>query len=156
MKLNEGESLCSPLSLCWEGWCVGLQGFLCFCLFFFNWRIIALQNFVVFCQTSTWISHRYTYIPFVFCLVSLLFSWSFGHEESSLFLWAFLFVSFGVFALPASPVPSLGYIWQKENPGNSLLCRYSGPEVTSWSAFIVLPFRVFSSHACLTYSVQDF
>ena len=30
---------------------------------FFYWRIIALQNFVVFCQTSTWISHRYTYIP---------------------------------------------------------------------------------------------
>ena len=30
---------------------------------FFNWRIIALQNFVVFCQTSTWISQRYTYIP---------------------------------------------------------------------------------------------
>ena len=24
---------------------------------FFNWRIIALQNFVVFCQTLTWISH---------------------------------------------------------------------------------------------------
>ena len=31
--------------------------------FFFNWRIIALQNFLVFCQTSTWMSHRYTYIP---------------------------------------------------------------------------------------------
>ena len=29
----------------------------------FNWRIIDLQNFVVFCQTSTWISHRYPYIP---------------------------------------------------------------------------------------------
>jgi len=29
----------------------------------FYWRIIALQNFVVFCQTSTWINHRYTYIP---------------------------------------------------------------------------------------------
>ena len=29
---------------------------------FFYWRIIALQNFV-FCQNSTWISHRYTYIP---------------------------------------------------------------------------------------------
>ena len=29
---------------------------------FFYWRIIALQNFV-FCKTSTWISHRYTYIP---------------------------------------------------------------------------------------------
>ena len=24
---------------------------------FFNWRTIALQNFVVFCQTSTWISN---------------------------------------------------------------------------------------------------
>ena len=35
-----------------------------FLLLFFYWRIIALQNFVVFCQTSTWISHRYTYIPF--------------------------------------------------------------------------------------------
>ena len=30
---------------------------------FFNWRIIALQNCVVFCQTSTWIGHRYTHIP---------------------------------------------------------------------------------------------
>ena len=33
--------------------------------FFFNllfyWRRVALQNFVVFCQTSTWISHRCTY-----------------------------------------------------------------------------------------------
>ena len=37
-----------------------------FLLLFFNWRIITLQNFVVFCQTSTWISHRYTYIPSCF------------------------------------------------------------------------------------------
>ena len=29
---------------------------------FFNWRIIALWNFVDFCQTSTWIRHRYTYV----------------------------------------------------------------------------------------------
>ena len=28
----------------------------------FNWRIIALQSFVIFCQTSTRISHRYTHI----------------------------------------------------------------------------------------------
>ena len=34
-----------------------------FCLFIFNWRIIALQNLVGFCQTPTWISHRYTYVP---------------------------------------------------------------------------------------------
>ena len=31
--------------------------------FFFNWRIIALQNCVGFCQTSTWISHKYIYGP---------------------------------------------------------------------------------------------
>ena len=34
-----------------------------FNLFIFYWRIIALQNFVVFCQTSTRISHRYTHVP---------------------------------------------------------------------------------------------
>ena len=28
---------------------------------FFYWRITALQNFGVFCQTAVWISHRYTY-----------------------------------------------------------------------------------------------
>ena len=31
--------------------------------FKFYWRIIALQNFTVFCQTPIWISHRYTYVP---------------------------------------------------------------------------------------------
>ena len=40
-----------------------------FIYLFFRWRIIALQNFVVFCQTSTWISNRYTYVP---SLLSLL------------------------------------------------------------------------------------
>ena len=35
--------------------------------------IIDLQNFAVFCQTSTWLSHRYTYIPSLlkFLLISL-------------------------------------------------------------------------------------
>lgn len=37
--------------------------------FFFNWTIIALQNHVGFCQTSTWLSSRYTYVP---SLLSLL------------------------------------------------------------------------------------
>ena len=32
-------------------------------LFIFNWRIIALQYYVDFCHTSTWIGHRYTYVP---------------------------------------------------------------------------------------------
>ena len=31
--------------------------------FFLNWRIIDLQYCVVFCCTSTWISHRCTYDP---------------------------------------------------------------------------------------------
>ena len=30
---------------------------------FFNWRITALHNFVVFCQISAWIIYRYTYVP---------------------------------------------------------------------------------------------
>ena len=36
---------------------------------FFYWRIIALQNFIVFCQTSTWISHIHIFPPFepIFC-----------------------------------------------------------------------------------------
>ena len=34
----------------------------------FSWKIIALQNFAVFYQTSKWISHRYKYIPSLFNL----------------------------------------------------------------------------------------
>ena len=43
-------------------------------LLFFYWRIIALQNFVVFCQTSTWISHRYAYIPSLLNLLPISLS----------------------------------------------------------------------------------
>ena len=32
-------------------------------IFCFNWRITALQYCVGLCHTSTWISHRYTYVP---------------------------------------------------------------------------------------------
>ena len=38
-------------------WSSEFSIFLCFFFSIFNWRIIALQNFVVFCQTSAWISH---------------------------------------------------------------------------------------------------
>ena len=31
--------------------------------FFFNWRLISLQYCVGFCHISTWISHRYMYVP---------------------------------------------------------------------------------------------
>ena len=39
--------------------------FHCYFLFFFNWRIIALQYFVGRCHPSTWINHRYIYVPFL-------------------------------------------------------------------------------------------
>ena len=63
-----------------ESWKTGFMPIFLFCFFlfvffftvflnlFFYWRIIALENFFVFCQTSTWISHRYTYIPSLFKL----------------------------------------------------------------------------------------
>ena len=34
-----------------------------FPIFIFNWRIIALQYFIGFYQTSTSISHRFTHVP---------------------------------------------------------------------------------------------
>ena len=35
-----------------------------FFLIYFYWRIIALENFAVFCQTSTWISHQFSSVQF--------------------------------------------------------------------------------------------
>ena len=50
---------------------------------FFNWRIISLQYCIGFCHTSTWISHRYTYVPSIWNLpptshsiLPLWFSWT--------------------------------------------------------------------------------
>ena len=43
--------------------CCGFFYFFIFWILeYFNWRIIALQNFVVFCQTSTWISCMADYV----------------------------------------------------------------------------------------------
>ena len=63
---------CLPIYLPWSDGIgchdlsfLNVQGFFV-CLFVFkhvNWRIIALQNFVVFCHISTRISHRYTHVP---------------------------------------------------------------------------------------------
>ena len=50
-----------------------LSLFFFFNLFVFYWRIIALQNFAVFHQTSTWISHRYAYIPSLLKLLPISF-----------------------------------------------------------------------------------
>ena len=40
-------------------WQEHIYCFICCCCFF-NWKITALENFVVFCQTSTWISHQFS------------------------------------------------------------------------------------------------
>ena len=48
--------------------------FFIFFSFIFYWRIIALQNFAVFCQTSTWISHWYTYITSLLSLPPIYLS----------------------------------------------------------------------------------
>ena len=34
-----------------------------FIIIFFNWTMIALQCCVAFCQSTTWISHKYMYVP---------------------------------------------------------------------------------------------
>ena len=82
--LENFEQLCGSLNILWLCPSLGLEWKLTFPApwplpsfpnmlaywgkqFFFNlffyWRIIALQNFVVFYQTSNRISHKYTYIP---------------------------------------------------------------------------------------------
>ena len=42
-------------------------------VFIFNWMIIALQYCVGFCHVSTWITHRYTYVPSLLKLPKLAF-----------------------------------------------------------------------------------
>ena len=41
--------------------------------FFFNWRIITLQDFVVFCQTLTLISHKDIHVPALLSLPPVSF-----------------------------------------------------------------------------------
>ena len=60
-----------------------------------------------------------------------------------LFFWS---VPVGISWVPTSPAPSLGCMRQKENPGDSTPCWFSGSRVSSWSPFFSLPFRVFLYH----------
>ena len=50
----------------------GISFLFSFLKIMFNWRIIALQYCVGFCQTSTWINHRYTYVPTLLNLLTPL------------------------------------------------------------------------------------
>ena len=58
------------------------------------WRIIALQNFVFFCQTSTWISQRYTYVPSLLNLLPSPFPSNLSRLIQSLCLSLRLFLCF--------------------------------------------------------------
>ena len=60
LALNKFREQKSKLLL-WEKTCWSWSVVLFFNVF--NWRIIALQNFVAFCHTSIRISHRYTHVP---------------------------------------------------------------------------------------------
>jgi len=50
--------------------------------FFFNWRIIALQNFDVFYQTSTWISHQFSSIQYLSHVQLFATPWIIAHQAS--------------------------------------------------------------------------
>ena len=53
-----GDSVANTLSL------IGRASFLFkLNLFIFSWRIVTWQYCIGFCHMSTWISHRYTYVP---------------------------------------------------------------------------------------------
>ena len=57
--------LCNVLVAFWlNEWmsCPGLNANF-FLIVYFNWRMIALQYWLGFCLITTWISHRYTYVP---------------------------------------------------------------------------------------------
>ena len=47
----------------WHNTCVCVCVCVCVFKFIFNWRIIALQYYVGFCHTTTWISLKYTHVP---------------------------------------------------------------------------------------------
>ena len=50
--------------------------------FFFYWRIIALQNFVVFCHTATWISHQFSLVQSLSCVQLFPTPWTAAHQAS--------------------------------------------------------------------------
>ena len=53
-----------------------------FNLFTFYWRIIALQNFAVFCQTSTWISYQFSPVQSLSCVWLFATPWITAHQAS--------------------------------------------------------------------------
>ena len=62
LKLDsEALGLNSFFFFFWFVFCLRINIFIFLIYLFFNWPITALQNCVGFCQTSTWISHRFEF-----------------------------------------------------------------------------------------------
>ena len=53
-----------------------------FLYLFYNWRIIALQSFVVFYQTATWISHQFSSVQLLSCVRLFVTPWTTACQSS--------------------------------------------------------------------------
>ena len=110
--------------------------------FFFNWRIITLQNFV-FCQTSTWISHRLIQHP---CLCFL------SHRANSCWLSILQMVMFN--SVQFSRSVGSDFLWPHGLQHARLTCPSPTPRIYSnscpssqWCHRAISSFVVpFSSH----------
>lgn len=98
---------------------------------FFLWCLARLSRLLYKSVLSARLSHR---VPLAF--VGALF-------------WSALIGIPGFLVFSAS---NLGYVRQKENPGDKLLCYSLGPKVPSWPTFSP-PFRVFMF---IVYNAQGF
>lgn len=73
-------------------------------------------------------------------------------RENGLLLGLFWSAHIGISMLPDYLAPSLGYLRQKENPGNSIPCHSWDPEVPSQLSFFFSLFWI--SYVCFIYNVQ--
>ena len=65
ISLGANRSNCFELTFFFFDSSIRYLFFRAFLLFIFNRRIIALQYCIGFDHTTTWISHRYTYVPYL-------------------------------------------------------------------------------------------
>ena len=93
-------------------------------VFYFIWRITALQYCVGFCHTSTWISHRYIYVP---SLVNLPPTFHPSHISRSL-----QSPSLSYLRHTASPHWLSIYIWQ-------CICFHATLPISPILSFLPLP-----------------
>ena len=83
--------------------------------FFFYWRIIALQNFVVFCQISTWISHRCVCV-YIYIYIYIYIPSPPSHLPPSTPLGWYRAPAWASWAIQQIPIGYLFYIWYCKFP----------------------------------------